>query len=194
MRCRSEGRCAKRGRAMVNISVARRYARALLEAGSGADMDRLSAQLDALNDAVGAQPELRAFLANPTHTPAQLRAVMDVLIQKLPIDAEPLPRFLRLLIDRRRLASLPDIARQFRDLADERAGRVRGKVVSATPLDPDTLQQLQHALQSITHAQVVLQAEVDRSVLGGVSAQVGSVLYDGTLRTGLDEIRRALKR
>jgi F-type H+-transporting ATPase subunit delta len=179
---------------MVNISVARRYARALLEAGSGGDVDRLSAELDALNDAVGAQPELRAFLANPTHTPAQLRGVMDVLIQKLPIDAEPLPSFLRLLIDRRRLASLPDIARQFRDLADERAGRVRGKVVSATPLDADTLQQLQKALQSITHAQVVLQAEVDPSVLGGVSAQVGSVLYDGTLRTGLDEIRRALKR
>jgi F-type H+-transporting ATPase subunit delta len=179
---------------MVNISVARRYARALLEASSGADVDRLSAQLNALNDTVGAQPELKAFLANPTHTPAQLRAVMDVLIQKLPIDAEPLPRFLRLLIDRRRLGSLPDIARQFRDLADERAGRVRGMVVSATPLDPDTLQRLQQALQSITHAQVVLQAEVDPSVLGGVSAQVGSVLYDGTLRTGLDEIRRALKR
>ncbi len=194
MRCCSEGRCAKRGRAMVNISVARRYARALLEAGSGADADRLSTQLDALNEAVNSHPELKAFLANPTHTPAQLRAVMDVLIQRLPVDVEPLPRFLRLLIDRRRLASLPDIARQFRDLADERAGRIRGKVVSATPLEPDTLRQLEQALQSITHAQVVLQAEVDPSVLGGVSAQVGSVLYDGTLRTGLDEIRRALKR
>jgi F-type H+-transporting ATPase subunit delta len=194
MRCCSEGRCVKRGRAMVNISVARRYARALLEAGSGADADRISAQLETLNDAVTSHPELRAFLADPTHTPAQLRAVMDVLIQKLPVDAEPLPRFLRLLIDRRRLNSLPDIARQFRDLADERAGRIRGKVVSATPLAPETLQQLEQALQSLTHSKVVLQAEVDPSVLGGVSAQVGSVLYDGTLRTGLDEIRRALKR
>lgn len=194
MRCRSKGRCAKRGRAMVNVSVARRYARALLEAGSGADADRISSQLDALKDVVQSHAELRAFLADPTYTPAQLRAVMDVLIQRLPVDAEPLPRFLRLLIDRRRLASLPDIARQFRDLADERAGRIRGKVVSATPLAPETLQQLERALESITHSQVVLQAEVDPSVLGGVSAQVGSVLYDGTLRTGLDEIRRALKR
>jgi F-type H+-transporting ATPase subunit delta len=183
-----------RGRAMVNVSVARRYARALLEAGSGTDADRLAAQLDTLNEAVNSHPELKDFLANPTHTPAQLRAVMDALIQRLPVDAEPLPRFLRLLVDRRRLASLPDIARQFRGLADERAGRIRGKVVSATPLEADTLRQLEQALQSITHAQVVLQAEVDPSVLGGVSAQVGSVLYDGTLRTGLDEIRRALKR
>jgi F-type H+-transporting ATPase subunit delta len=179
---------------MVNVSVARRYARALLEAGAQDDADRVSAQLEALNQLIHARPELHAFLADPTYTRAQQHAVMDVLIQKLPIDAEPLPRFLRLLIDRRRLASLPDIARQFRDLADARAGRVRGTVVSATPLAPETLQQLQKALESVTNSEVLLQAEVDPNVIGGVATQVGSVLYDGTLRTGLDEIRRALKR
>src|SRR5271169_3600532 len=119
---------------MVNVSVARRYARALLEAGAGTDADRVSAQLEALDAVVQGQPELRAYLANPTHTPSQMRAVVDVLIKELPVDAEPLPRFLRLLVDRRRLTSLSDIARQFRDLADERAGRIRGKLVSATPL------------------------------------------------------------
>lgn len=179
---------------MVNVSVARRYARALLEAGGSADADRVVAQLESLQELVQSRPELRDFFADPTYTTAQTRAVMDVLIKELPVDAEPLPRFLRLLIDRRRLASLPDIARQFRDLADERGGRIRGKVVSATPLAKETLMQLEHALASLTHSKVLLQTEVDPSVLGGVSAQVGSVLYDGTLRTGLDEIRRALKR
>jgi F-type H+-transporting ATPase subunit delta len=66
--------------------------------------------------------------------------------------------------------------------------------VSAVPLPPETLQQLERALESLTKSKVLLQGEVDPSVIGGVSTQVGSVLYDGTLRTGLDEIRRALKR
>jgi F-type H+-transporting ATPase subunit delta len=179
---------------MVNVSVARRYARALLEAGAGKDADRVSAQLELLNELVRARAELQAFLADPTYTRAQQRAVMDVLIRELPIDAEPLPNFLRLLIDRRRLASLPLIALQFRDLADEKAGRIRGKVVSAVPLPPETLQQLQKALAAVTESTVLLRAEVDPSVIGGVATQFGSVLYDGTLRTGLDEIRRALKR
>jgi len=161
-------------------------------AGGGAE--RVSAQLEALMELARSQPELRAFLSDPTHTRAQQRAVMDALIQTIPIDAEPLPRFLRLLIDRRRLASLPDIARVFRDLADEREGRIRGRVVSAAPLSPDVLRTLEATLQSVTQARVLLQAEVDQRVIGGVSAQVGSVLYDGTLRTELDEIRRALKR
>jgi len=179
---------------MVNVSVARRYARALLEAAAGADTDRLSAQLESLTTLVRTREELRAFVEDPTYTRAQQQAVLDVLIRQLPIDAEPLPRFLRLLVDRRRLSSLADIARQFRDLADAQAGRIRGRVVSATALSPDTLQQLQKALEAVTHARVLLETEVDPTVLGGVSAQVGSVLYDGTLRTGLDEIRRALKR
>ncbi len=179
---------------MVNVSVARRYARALLEAAAGADTDRLSAQLESLTALVRERAELRAFIDDPTYTRAQQHAVLDVLIRQLPIDAEPLPRFLRLLVDRRRLGSLSDITRQFRDLADERAGRIRGRVVSATALSPETLQQLQKALEAVTHARVLLETEVDPTVLGGVSAQVGSVLYDGTLRTGLDEIRRALKR
>ncbi len=179
---------------MVNVSVARRYARALLEAGGGKDTDRVSAQLAALSTLVATRQELHAFLEDPTYTRAQQHAVLEVLIAELPVDAEPLPRFLRLLVDRRRLGSLPDITRQFRDLADEQAGRIRGRVVSATPLSAETLQQLQKALESITHSRVLLETAVDPSVLGGVSAQVGSVLYDGTLRTGLDEMRRALKR
>lgn len=179
---------------MVNVSVARRYARALLEASAGADTDRLSAQLQTLSALVRERLELAAFVADPTYTRAQQDAVLEVLIRELPIDAEPLPRFLRLLVDRRRLGSLNDITRQFRDLADEQAGRIRGRVVSATALSAETLQQLQKALEAVTHARVLLETEVDPAVLGGVSAQVGSVLYDGTLRTGLDEIRRALKR
>ena len=179
---------------MVNVSVARRYARALLEAGANADTDRVLSQLESLNELIENRAELRTVLANTTYTPTQKRGVMDVLIRELPVDAEPLPRFLRLLADRRRLTSLPDITRQFRNLADERAGRIRGKVLSATPLAPEVLQQLERTLAALTERKVLLQSQVDPQVLGGVSAQVGSVLYDGTLRTGLDEIRRALKR
>ena len=60
-----------------------------------------------------------------------------------------LPNFLRLLVDRHRLAILPDIARLFRDMADEKAGRVRGTVVSAVPLDPQSIRQLESTLSQV---------------------------------------------
>jgi F-type H+-transporting ATPase subunit delta len=181
---------AERGRLLKATDVRQ----AFQEMVGGGSTEHVSAQLEALMELVRQQEELRRFLADPTYTRAQQRAVMDALIAAIPIDAQPLPNFLRLLVDRQRLAALPEIARAFRALSDERAGRVRGKVVSATPLGEEMLRHLARTLEAITQAKVVLQAEVDPAVLGGVSAQVGSVLYDGTLRTELEEIRRALKR
>ena len=62
--------------------------------------------------------------------------MLEALIQLLKPESQTLPNFLRLLVDRHRLAMLPDVARLFRDMADEKAGRIRGTVVSAVPLDP----------------------------------------------------------
>jgi hypothetical protein len=74
------------------------------------------------------------------------------------------------------------------------SGRNSKPFSSAIPLPKELLQQLETALARVTDKKVLLETEVDARVLGGVSAQVGSVLYDGTLRTGLDEMHRALKR
>jgi F-type H+-transporting ATPase subunit delta len=119
--------------------------------------------------------------------------VVDGLSQVLKVESTVLRNFLRLLVDRSRLAMLPDIARLFRDMADEKAGRVRGTVVSAIPLDPQSIRQLESILSRVVQKQVVLETRVDREILGGVSTQVGSVVYDGTLRSQLDELKRALQ-
>jgi F-type H+-transporting ATPase subunit delta len=66
-------------------------------------------------------------------------------------------------------------------------------VVSAIPLDPPSIRQLEQTLSQLVQKQVVLETRVDREVLGGVSTQVGSVVYDGTLRTQLDDLKRALQ-
>lgn len=100
---------------------------------------------------------------------------------------------MRLLTDRNRLSLLPGIARQFGDMADARAGRVRGQVTSAVPLDVAMLQQIVGTLERLTQRDVVLETKVDPAVLGGVCDQVGSFVYDGTLKSQLEAMRRQLK-
>ena len=82
----------------------------------------------------------------------------------------------------------------YRDMADAQAGRVRGHVTSAAPLSSEALEGVRTALQQLTQRNVVLETRVDPSLLGGVSAQVGSLLYDGSLKTQLELMRRELKR
>jgi F-type H+-transporting ATPase subunit delta len=178
---------------MVNVSVARRYARALLEASPPAGVVGIADQLSALADLMASNPALADVGRNPAYSRAQRHGVVDGLIQIFKPESATLPNFLRLLVDRHRLGLLPDIARLFRDMADEKAGRVRGMVVSAIPLDPQSIRQLEQTLSQLVQKQVVLETRVDREVLGGVSTQVGSVVYDGTLRTQLDDLKRALQ-
>ncbi len=176
---------------MVNVSVARRYARALLEASAAAAV--VADQLSALTGLLASNPALADVIVNPAYSRAQRHGVVEGLIQLLKIESPVLGNFLRLLVDRNRLAMLPDVTRLFRDMADEKAGRVRGTVVSAIPLDPQSIRQLESTLSHVVKKQVVLETRVDREVLGGVSTQVGSLVFDGTLRSQLDDLKRALQ-
>jgi F-type H+-transporting ATPase subunit delta len=187
------GRVLSAPSVMVNVSVARRYARALLEASAPGAVAGIADQLSALSALVASNPSLAEVIRNPAYSRAQRHGVIDGLIQLLRPESPTLPNFLRLLVDRHRMAMLPDVARIFRDMVDERAGRVRGTVVSAVALDPQSIRQLEQTLSRVVQKQVVLETRVDRSILGGVSTQVGSVLYDGTLRTQLDDLKRALQ-
>jgi F-type H+-transporting ATPase subunit delta len=180
---------------MVNVSIARRYARALLDVAAEANRtDAVADQLAAFVKVLEQSSELSDVLHNPAYTRGERHQVVESLIKMMGSVEPTLANTLRLLVDRNRLIYLPDIARVYRDMADARAGRVRGHVTSATKLTPDALEMLRKNLQQITQRDVILEPREDPKLLGGVSAQVGSVLFDGSVRTQLEQMRRALKR
>ncbi len=180
---------------MVNVSIARRYARALLDVATEAGRaDAVSEQVSTFASLIADNRELGDMLFNPAYTREQRLGVVESLIRASGPLEPVLVNTLRLLVDRNRLVYLSDIARLYRDMADAQAGRLRGHVTSAVPLSLDTVQKLSDTLRTLTQRSVVLEPRVDPSVIGGVSAQVGSLLYDGTLRTQLEQMRRELKR
>ena len=179
---------------MVNVSISRRYARALLDVSEASSRsDVVAQQLTAFAQVFDQNRELANLVNNPAYSRAQRARVVEALMEQSGSLDPMLVNTLRLLTDRNRLGYLVDIARLYRDLADAKAGRVRGQVTSAVPLAPDVLERLSQNLRGLTNRDVVLEARVDREVLGGAAAQVGGTLYDGTLRTQLEDMRRQLK-
>jgi F-type H+-transporting ATPase subunit delta len=77
-------------------------------------------------------------------------------------------------------------------LAEEAAGRVRGEVVSATPLDPAQLDRIRSALARRLGRELDLAIRVDPALLGGLVARVGDLVFDGSLRTQLAQLRAQL--
>lgn len=176
---------------MVNVSIARRYARALLGA-AGSAADQVLGQLEAFVAVLEGSPELEDVVENPAYTRSQKMKVVEALLGMNGTANLQLANALRLMVDRGRLSSLPDVARLYRDLVDQKLGRVRGTITSAVTLSPEVLARLSEKLKAITQREILLQAKVDPRVLGGVTAQVGSVVYDGSLRSQLDAMERGL--
>ena len=178
---------------MVIGSIARRYAKALFSlAVESGRVEPWANSLEALREAVNASPDLRDVLSNPVYSKEQRRAIVEQLAAALKLDAEP-ANLLFLLGDRNRLAYLAAVVDTFRELADRHLGRLRARVTSAVKLDDQAAQAIADELSRKHGAQILLDRAVDPALLGGVVAQVGSLVYDGSVRTQLEDLRKQLK-
>jgi F-type H+-transporting ATPase subunit delta len=101
-------------------------------------------------------------------------------------------KLLILLADRDRLSLLDDIAASYHDLLADRQNVVRAEVTSAEPLSTDRLQAIEQRLATMTGKRVSMTAKVDKGIIGGVVARVGSTVYDASIATQLKKIRERL--
>lgn len=177
---------------MITGSLARRYAKALLEIGVAQQTyDALGKELDRAADMFRASPELRNALENPVFPLSKRKLVLDDVARRLAL-SKTVRNFLQLLLDKGRIAALPDIARAHRALVDEHAGRVRATVTSARPLDPMLETRLKAALEKQSGKTVILEKKEDPSIVGGLVTQLGDMVYDGSVRTQLQQMREQL--
>lgn len=177
---------------MIAGSLARRYARAILDVGlSKGNHEQLGQELDDLSAAYAGSRDLSEALTNPAFPRAQRRSVLEAIVQRVGASRET-RNFTLLLFDRERLPYLPAIARELRAMVDEKVGRVRASVTSARPLSADHIQAIQQALEKATGRKVLLDKGEDPALLGGVVAKVGDVVYDGSVRTQLELMRESI--
>jgi F-type H+-transporting ATPase subunit delta len=99
---------------------------------------------------------------------------------------------LRLLTDRTRFSLLPALAARFQFLVDEKLGRLRGSVTSAHRLSPQQVDSVRTSLEALTQKKITLEQKIDATVLGGIVAQVGSTVFDGSLRNELAQLHARL--
>jgi F-type H+-transporting ATPase subunit delta len=136
--------------------------------------------------------EVRGFFARSWIPAATRRMVAREIAQrsglsKLTVD------FLALVGGRRKVDHLGTIADAYRKLLDEDLGRVCARVRTAIPLTDDERRVLSAKLGKVLGArQVVLTEVVDPAMLGGVIAESGSVVLDGSLEGQLERMRRRL--
>jgi F-type H+-transporting ATPase subunit delta len=174
-------------------AVTSRYARALADVVLDRKLDatKVLEQLDALADALRSTPALRNIWDNPSVPADQKRKVLDAIIRQLGAD-KMVRNFVAVLIDNRRIAALPEIARQFRSELLVRMGIAEAEVTTTRELSPEEKRAMEAQISKITGKKVQARYAQDRSILGGALVRIGSTIYDGSVKGQLKRLKEAL--
>ena len=172
-----------------------RYARALVDSvvapGTGLDPKQTLAELRTFSTMVRESIELRNVLLSPAVSISKKRAVVARFAESLPL-SRLVRNFLYVVIDRRRTDILDEIADAFELALDERMGIVRAEVTSAAPMTEGQQAELQQELSRVSGKRVRCDYSIDPALIGGVTARIGSTVYDGSVRTQLHNMRERL--
>jgi F-type H+-transporting ATPase subunit delta len=177
---------------VIHSTVARKYARAFLEIGLQAgNYDILGKEMATLADLLEENRELRTVLFSTVYPAATRKSIVRAIAEPLALSPSTL-KFIDLLIDRERMDHFIEVANAYENLCDAAANRVRSTLVTAGKISPELVKTIKGQLEYASGKEVILAVEEDRSLMGGVIAKMGNVIYDGSLRTQFQKIKENL--
>ncbi len=170
-----------------------RYARALVEVVSDRKLDgtMVLGQLRSLVDLLKASDELRRVWENPAIPAEQKRKLLDAIVARERVERQ-VRNFIAVLIDNRRIAALPEIAKQVELEMDRRLGLAEADVTSARELSPEERRDLEAQIERMTGKKVRAHYATDAHLLGGAVVRLGSTIYDGSVRGQLQKLKEQL--
>ncbi len=176
---------------MSDVIAAGRYTRALFEiAEQEKTLPEMDTALTSLAQVLEKEPKVLKLMANPTLTTAEK---YTLAVQALPRGSAGLmERFLRVLIDKKRFALLPDIQRIFHDWFEKKIGVQEVEMISAVALTGGFMEKVKAVLAKKLHAEIRLLASVDRALLGGFILRFAGKEIDCSFKNRLHEIQQKL--
>jgi F-type H+-transporting ATPase subunit delta len=172
--------------------IAKRYARALVELSEEKKtVDKTKADLAAFVGAVDALPAMQKLFASPVFTPENKKAVIKDLAGKLGMQPTT-QRFVEHLAETGRIRYVKDVNEAFQEILAERQNRAAVRLSTAVAINNGDLADIKQKLEGLTGKQVDIDSQVDATLIGGAKAQIGSTIYDGTIKNQLNKMRNQL--
>ncbi len=179
---------------MKNLVIAKRYAKALFNlAQEQGQIEQYGQELDEFVRLFGELPDLADAIQNPLYPEATRKSVFMAVADKVQMSPIMLS-FMSLLVEKKRVQNLGEIKEYYHKLIDEHANIARARIKAATPLDDQSIQNIAESLEKMTGKKIAIEFEQDPELIGGVLAQIGDLVLDGSVRRQLLNIKESLKR
>lgn len=173
-------------------TISRRYATALADVVlKTGETETVKAELKTWEQLIAANVELQNAFGNPAIAHASKEKVLEGLISKAK-PSKTTSNFLRVLLRNSRLMQLDEINQRLESVLEERSGTISAEVTSARELSDGQKNELKANLEKLTGKQVNLNFSVDPDLIGGVVTRLGSTVYDGSVKTQLENLKEEL--
>lgn len=174
---------------MPRIASGKRYAQAAFElAKERGELEDWKAGLEKLAD-VAKDEKLMVLLENPKLPFALKRGLLEQRLGQV----NPLVTNLAcLLVSRGILKNAESISREYSKLVDIYHGVEHAEVTTAVPLSKEESEGFSRRLEEMLGRKVIVETQVNPSLLGGFRAKIGDTLIDGSVRNKLESLRKSL--
>lgn len=177
---------------MSVTTIANRYARALADViTERGEMNEVVAELNGFAGMMTGYEQLRAVFASPVISTERKRNVLNELLAKMQL-RQTTNNFLWLLLDNSRLHNLDQMLRALARELDARTNIVSAEITTARAISQQEESMLADKLRAATGKQVRLQFRTDPAIIGGVVTRIGSLVYDGSIKSQLAQMKKRL--
>jgi F-type H+-transporting ATPase subunit delta len=177
-----------------NLVIAKRYAKALFNlALEGGQVEQYCQELDGFAGLLKDVPSVADAIQNPLYPEATRKSIFAAVAEKAGLT--PIIRsYISLLLEKGRVQHLPEIAEYYHRLMDEHGNIARAQISAASALDDSAIQNIAKTLEKMTGKKVVVEFKQDPALIGGVVAQIGDLVLDGSVKRQLLNFKETLKR
>lgn len=176
---------------MSQSTVAKRYAQALFElAAQQNTVAEVSSDLKELVKVIKTDAEFVLLLKAPKISATGKKQLVAELLS----GAQPaVINMISVLIDKKRIDEATDVAEAFQILAADAQGAADAKVFSTRALTDAERAEISAAFGKLVGKEKLnITNEIDPSLIGGVRVQIGNYIYDSTVTSKLEGLKRIL--
>lgn len=177
---------------MSQTTIANRYSRALADVIiERRETSEVLVELSDFSRMMTDHAQLRDVFASPVISLDKKRAVLLDLLSRLKLRPSS-ANFLQLLLANSRLHHLDSILRALLGELDSRTNVVSAEVTTAREIAENEKTLLRDKLKTATGKEVRLSFTVDPEIIGGVVTRIGGVVYDGSIKNQLSQMKQKL--
>jgi len=174
------------------ISLAKKYSKALVDTlKNEEEFFSIKQELTVFKDLISADPGLKAGMETPMLSSEQKSELLNIISDKMQLSQKSF-KFLEVVSDESRMSLFNNIYDQLDLCWYEHEGIEKIRVLTAVPMNLDEEKRLLENLEKAFNKKIVIEKEIDTSLIAGIKIVRGSVFYDFSVDGNLKKLRESL--